>query len=196
MPKLTEAGKRIAAPLLDGGGEELKYHKFSVWMHKDRRLALFTASNVDWRARKQIVDGKKTNRDTLAGFPPDSNIAEQWVSDPRIEARHQLPDVFYSEDRGAFDKGHLVRRDDDVRDVLRGHPNGGNGDTYHVTNCSPQTKPFNQGAFGEENWGGSRYPTCSARPSRRWRRSSFMPGRFSSRMTAGSAVRTRLVQPD
>ena len=28
-----------------------------------------------------------------------------------------------------------------------------NGDTYHVTNCSPQTKAFNQSPHGQENWG-------------------------------------------
>jgi endonuclease G, mitochondrial len=153
MPKLTAQGETVAAPLIGGGGKEIKYHKFSVWLQKDRRLALFTASNVDWRARKKIVDGKKIDRDTLAGFPPDSLIAEQWVSDPRVAAQHQLPDLFYTEDRGAFDKGHLVRRDDVCWGATFEDIQKGNGDTYHVTNCSPQTKPFNQGKAGEENWG-------------------------------------------
>lgn len=29
----------------------------------------------------------------------------------------------------------------------------GNGDTYHVTNCSPQVAEFNRSASGEGNWG-------------------------------------------
>jgi endonuclease G, mitochondrial len=153
MPRLTAAGEKVAAPLLDGSGLELKYHKFSVWMHKERRLALLTASNVDWRSRKKVVDGKKTDRDTLAGFPPNNSFAEQWVNDARIAEEHQLPDVFYTEDRGAFDKGHLVRRDDVCWGTSFEDIQMGNGDTYHVTNCSPQTKPFNQGQHGEENWG-------------------------------------------
>ena len=160
MPVLTDKGSSAAAPLIDGSGKELRYHKFSVWMHKDRRLALFTASNVDWRARKKIVDGKKTDRDTLAGFPPDALLAEQWVSDPRISSSHQLPDIFYTEDRGAFDKGHLVRRDDVCWGATFEDIQMGNGDTYHVTNCSPQIKPFNQGAAGEDNWGDLEFP-CS-----------------------------------
>jgi endonuclease G len=153
MPKLTHAGEQVAAPLLDGSGSELRYHKFSIWMHAQRRLALFTASNVDWRARKKIVDGKKVDRDTLAGFPPNEMIFEEWVTDARIAATHQLPDVFYTADRGAFDKGHLVRRDDVCWGTSFEDIQMGNGDTYHVTNCSPQTKPFNQGKAGEENWG-------------------------------------------
>lgn len=153
MPELTAAGRQVAAPLLDGSGIELKYGHFSVWMHKGRRLALFTASNVDWRQRPKLVEGKSTSRKALAGFPEEPDYAEQWVSDPRIDADHQLPDIFYTEDRGAFDKGHLVRRDDVCWGGGYSEIQMSNGDTYHVTNCSPQIKPFNQGQHGEENWG-------------------------------------------
>jgi endonuclease G len=153
MPKLTQSGEQVAAPLLDGSGIELRYHKFSIWMHAQRRLALFTASNIDWRKRQKTVDGKKVDRDTLAGFPPNQLILEEWVTDARLADHHQLPDVFYTEDRGAFDKGHLVRRDDVCWGTSFEDIQMGNGDTYHVTNCSPQTKPFNQGKAGEENWG-------------------------------------------
>jgi len=99
MAKLTAQGDQVAAPLLDGSGVELKYRHFSVWMHKDRRLALLTASNVDWRGRKRFVDGKSTSRDALAGFPPGKTLLEQWVSDPRIDPRHQLADIFFTEDK-------------------------------------------------------------------------------------------------
>ena len=153
MPTLTADGEKVAAPLLDDSGFELKYHKFSIWMHKQRRIALFTASNVDWRARKKEIDGEKLSRKNLAGFPENSNFAEQWVNDERIAEEHQLPDTFYTEDRGAFDKGHLVRRDDVCWGTSFEDIQMGNGDTYHVTNCSPQIKPFNQGQHGEENWG-------------------------------------------
>ncbi|WP_158292345.1 DNA/RNA non-specific endonuclease [Paracraurococcus ruber] len=153
VPKVTAAGRKVLAPLLDGSGAELKYRHFSVWMHRERRLALFTAANVDWRKRRKTVEGKSTARKALAGFPPESNFAELWVDDPRIDARHQLPDAFYSEDRGAFDKGHIVRRDDVCWGSTYEEIQMANGDTFHVTNCSPQVKPFNQGAHGEENWG-------------------------------------------
>ena len=153
MPVVTERGREALAPLLDKSGVELKYHRFSIWMHKTRRLALFTASNVDWRARKKKVDGKSTSRKALAGFPENEQIAEQWVDDPRIDPTHQLPDIFYTEDRGAFDKGHIVRRDDMCWGTTYEEIQKSNGDTFHVTNCSPQTKEFNQGPAGDENWG-------------------------------------------
>jgi endonuclease G len=153
MPKVTAAGRKVLAPLLDGSGSELKYGHFSVWMQRERRLALFTAANVDWRNRRKNIEGKSTSRDALAGFPPKAKIAELWVEDPRIDTRHQLPDVFYTEDRGAFDKGHIVRRDDVCWGAAYEEIQMANGDTFHVTNCSPQIKPFNQGPHGEENWG-------------------------------------------
>jgi endonuclease G len=64
-----------------------------------------------------------------------------------------MPDLFFTKDGGAFDKGHLVRRDDvcwgpTLKDIQKA-----NGDTYHTTNCTPQTGPFNQSAKGEDNWG-------------------------------------------
>ncbi|MDP3852626.1 DNA/RNA non-specific endonuclease [Phenylobacterium sp.] len=152
-PALTAVGEALVAPLLDGSGMEVKYHKFSIWMHKERRLALLTAANVDWRARKAVVDGQKTNRKTLAGFPPTGVFAEQWVTDARIAAGHQLPDIFYTEDNQAFDKGHIVRRDDVAWGNTFLDIQKGNGDTYHVTNCSPQTSVFNQGDDGVDNWG-------------------------------------------
>lgn len=150
MPALTGDGKSIVAKLEDGS-HELKYHKFSVVIHKGRRMALFTASNVDWRDKSHQVNGKKPSRGQLTGIP--EGTLEQWVTDPRIALQHQLPDVFYTKDGGAFDKGHLVRRDDvcwgaSFKDIQKA-----NGDTYHTTNCSPQVAKFNQAAKGIDNWG-------------------------------------------
>ena len=150
MPVLTAAGKS-AATKVEGGGNVLKYHKFSIVMHRERRLALFTAANVDWRPEKRQVGGRRPTRKELNGF--DGAESETWVLDPRIPADRQLPDVFYSKDQGAFDKGHLVRRDDvaygdDFADMQMS-----NGDTFHVTNCSPQTAAFNRPKPSAFNWG-------------------------------------------
>lgn len=153
MPSVTPDGERVLAPLLDGAGTELKYRHFSVWMQRERRLALYTAANVDWRKRRKVVDGQATSRDGLAGWPPNNKFRELWVEDPRMDSRYQLPDIFYTEDRGAFDKGHIVRRDDVCWGEHFEEIQMANGDTFHVTNCSPQIKPFNQGQYGQENWG-------------------------------------------
>lgn len=150
LPTLTVAGKRIAATL-DDGSIELKYHKFSVVMHKKRRLALFTVANVDWRKEVRLIDGRKPTRKELTGLR-DGDI-EKWITDPRLPEDHQLPDLFFTKDNAAWDKGHLVRRDDvcwgkSLNDIRKA-----NGDTFHTTNCSPQTAGFNRSASGEDNWG-------------------------------------------
>ena len=61
MPELTSKGLKLAAKL-DDGSPHLKYHKFTVVIHKQRRLALFTAANVDWRKQSREIDGKKPSR--------------------------------------------------------------------------------------------------------------------------------------
>jgi endonuclease G len=152
LPELTTLGASVVSTLADGTAE-LKYHKFSVVMHKGRRMALFTAANVDWRPASRLIDGRKPSRKELTEIP-DGTI-EQWVTDWRIPEEHQLPDIFFTKDGGAFDKGHLVRRDD----VCWGTPfkdmQKSNGDTYHTTNCSPQTAAFNRSKPSDEinNWG-------------------------------------------
>jgi endonuclease G len=137
---------------LDDGSYVLPYEHFSIVMNKTRRLALFTASNVDASpARKRPETGRDYSRRGLSALGP--NDQEKWFVDSRIPADQQLPDRFFTKDRGAFDKGHIVRRDDvawgDTYDELR----RANGDTFHVTNCSPQVANFNRsnlkGVWGE-----------------------------------------------
>lgn len=150
LPQLTAAGVRAAAKV-DDDSTELKYYKFSVVMNRRRRLALFTGANVDWQKEVRLIDGAKPTRKELTGIP--DNFAEEWRTDPRIAEAHQLPDIFYSEDDGAFDKGHLVRRDDVAWGKTITEMRRGNGDTYYTPNCSPQVGAFNQASKGDHNWG-------------------------------------------
>ena len=134
------------------GETVLAYQNFSIMMHAARRLALITASNVSADPRlKKPEPRRKYTRKALTGL--GENDQERWFADPRLDEKFQLPDVFFTRDRKAFDKGHIIRRDDvcwgDTYELLR----RANGDTYHVTNCSPQTADFNRSANGIENWG-------------------------------------------
>jgi endonuclease G len=136
---------------LDDGSHVLPYEHFAVVLDKSRRLALFTASNVDADpAKKQPEPGRDYTRRGLTGLR--ENDQEKWFTDPRIPAIHQLPDRFFTKDRASFDKGHIVRREDvawgDTFDEVR----RANGDTYHVTNCSPQIATFNRSAL-KGAWG-------------------------------------------
>lgn len=151
VPMPEAADPRVIAPLLDGG-TTLNYRHFSVQMHGARRIALFTASNVTAEpALKKPEADRKYDRKTLTGL--GKNDQEKWFPDPRLAPQYQLSDKFYTKDDGAFDKGHIVRREDvawgETYDELR----EGNGDTYHVTNCSPQIAQYNQSQRGVDNWG-------------------------------------------
>ncbi|MFB9992049.1 CU044_2847 family protein [Deinococcus oregonensis] len=127
LPTLTGAVARFGpAARLIGGGTELRYTHFSVVMSERRRLAFFTAVNIDG-ARLQDV-------------PRD----DRWYFDSRLDLQLQVGDELYSNEPGAkgyFDRGHLVRRRDPVwgPDAARA-----NEDTFHWTNCAPQYWDFNQ----------------------------------------------------
>jgi endonuclease G len=151
VPMPRPADPSVVA-LAKDGSSLLHYENFSVAMHARRCMALFTASNVTAEPRfKKPEPGRSYSRKALSGLGP--NDQERWFPDPRMDNAFQLPDVFYTRDDGAFDKGHIVRREDvawgETFEALR----RANGDTYHVTNCSPQVAGFNRSTEGEDNWG-------------------------------------------
>ena len=80
LPKLNASQKKKAAKLLKVSGSknpiELKYQHFSIVMNADRRIAFFTAANVDGSKWIDI------DRDT--GEPKIAEAAEKWFQDPRI----------------------------------------------------------------------------------------------------------------
>ncbi|PZE21491.1 DNA/RNA non-specific endonuclease [Paenibacillus xerothermodurans] len=107
---------------LESGGHVLNYNHFSIVMSKTRRLAYYTAVNIDGTQLKNVRRGK-----------------DQWYFDPRIEQKFQSGPELYSDN--ALDRGHLVRR----RDPVWGdNAEQANEDTFHFTNCSPQHANFNQ----------------------------------------------------
>ena len=61
--------------------------------------------------------------------------------------------MFYTKDAGSFDKGHVVRREDVSWGDSREQIVRANGDTFHVTNCTPQVLGFNRSESGKDNWG-------------------------------------------
>jgi endonuclease G, mitochondrial len=136
---------------MENQGYMIPYQHFSVVMHKKRRLALFTAANVDGsKLAKEPEAGRDYSRKGLGGLGP--NDSERWTTDPRIREEHQLPDLFFTKDRQSFDKGHVVRREDVCHGTSYAMVRRANGDTFHTTNCSPQVKGFNQA--GEDGlWG-------------------------------------------
>lgn len=124
------------------GLKHLRYHHYSVAMHKDRRLALWTASNVDYDPKKR--------RKTREEFGND-----QWKADPRIPIEQQIEDLEFYAPAKKFDRGHLVRRDDSAWGNSAREEEFANADTFHWTNCTPQHEEFNRDMFQYHGiWGG------------------------------------------
>lgn len=150
----------LIAPMKNGR-KVIPYEHFSLVLHKERKLAIFTASNVDGSGKaKRPQAGKDYTRDGLTGL--NKNQQEKWVLDPRVDAKFQIPDDFYNRDKGAFDKGHIVRREDVCFGKSYAQVQRANGDTFHVTNCSPQRAAFNRapGIWGDlENFIGAQADT-------------------------------------
>ena len=120
---LPAPGPALAA-LVSG---ELRYHHFSVVMHRERALALFTAVNIDGKlARKP-----KRERD-------------RWILDPRLPAEFQTGEPVYRDN--PLDRGHLVRRLDPAWGTEDGAVKAANDDTFHFTNAAPQHHQFNAGS--------------------------------------------------
>jgi endonuclease G len=102
---------------------ELRYHHFSVVMHRARALAMFTAVNIDGRQSQNLV-----------------RESDRWIMDPRLPAGEQTGEAVYRDN--PLDRGHLVRRLDPAWGPIA---KAANDDTFHFTNCTPQHHEFNAG---------------------------------------------------
>ncbi|MBU6166529.1 MAG: DNA/RNA non-specific endonuclease [Alphaproteobacteria bacterium] len=133
LPRVRNPG--IIAPLIDAYGQKfskaesaagvLKYNGFSVVMHKERRLAIYSAANVDVAIRPETAEGENN-----------------WMFDDRIDRKYQIDNSLYRGNK--LDRGHLTRREDmeygpTLVDAIR-RANG----TCTWTNCVPQHEIFNQ----------------------------------------------------
>jgi endonuclease G len=122
LPRIPTHQKDDIAQLKDGSGHELKYTNFSLVMNKARKLAFFTAVNIDGAQLQEL------KRDS-----------DKWYFDPRLERAFQMgPEAYAKND---LDRGHLVRRLDPV---WGSRALEANEDTFHFTNASPQHKNLNQ----------------------------------------------------
>jgi endonuclease G, mitochondrial len=100
----------------------LNYHHFSVAMHRDRKMPLLTAVNIDGRQTRSV--GKDTGK---------------WQYDPRMDKNDQLGMEIYRQND--LDLGHLVRRLDPV---WGSEAAIANRDTFHFTVCAPQHLKLNR----------------------------------------------------
>jgi endonuclease G len=129
LPELGAASRGDAATYTDAAGQQesvLRYHHFSVVMNARRRIAFYTAVNIDGRQRFTI-----------------HRAADSWILDPRLPQSMQIGNELYAGNK--LDRGHLVRRLDPAWGASQPVALSANNDTFHFTNCSPQHRDFNQG---------------------------------------------------
>ncbi|WP_230862517.1 DNA/RNA non-specific endonuclease [Amycolatopsis camponoti] len=135
LPGLSDALAALAATNRQAAAEPryvLPYHHFSVVLNKVRRLAFFTAVNIDGRTSQ-----------------PLRREADRWSLDPRVDPGEQVGEEIYR--ANPLDRGHLVRRLDPAWGATAAIAQLGNDDTFHFTNCSPQHEDFNQ---NKTTWAG------------------------------------------
>jgi endonuclease G len=105
----------------------LPYHHFSVVLNRRRRLAFFTAVNIDGAESVRI-----------------KREPDRWSFDPRVPADEQAGEEVYASN--PLDRGHLVRRLDPAWGPTPAIAKVCNDDTFHFTNCTPQHRDFNERA--------------------------------------------------
>jgi endonuclease G len=182
LPRLSKAQQEEAARNLEANpGDdpfELKYHHFSIVMNGVRRLAFFTACNIDGSKAKHVdrdtgqvteLDPEDPRLESLAAEGMEGS--ETWFDDMRVAPGSYAGREVYEQQvvRGfpntrsmgrtlrMFQRGHLVRRMDPAWGTEE-QAKLADADTFHWTNCSPQVGFFNMGraAPGTPSSGGGK----------------------------------------
>ncbi|MGR9207474.1 DNA/RNA non-specific endonuclease (plasmid) [Rhizobium leguminosarum] len=131
FPRTAKTFKGRLAVNKTTNGNVFDYTHFSIAMHADRRLALWTAVNID-------------------GAQLKSTKSPAWRRDDRLPANEQTLAEIYGKVPGKaiqIDRGHLVRRLDPVWGDQEVADRAGN-DTFHYTNAAPQEHIYNSEIWG------------------------------------------------
>lgn len=166
LPRLKNNAKGRPARNLDARiGEdpnELKYHHFSIVMNAERRLAYFTACNIDGKLTRHVNRADKTvdMHPTITDLQIESaEASDDFSIDWRVNPDEQMGIEFYqkqkvpgfpiaqSRDRIArmFQKGHIIMRGDPAWGT-KAMALAGEADSFFYTNAAPQLGFFNQGS--------------------------------------------------
>ncbi len=124
-PKLSRSLSSALAPVKDRDDGILDYTHYSVRMHKGRKLAIYTAVNIDGTAARNVPRKR-----------------DKWSKDPRLAASLQLGNELYESNN--LDRGHLVRRLDPAWGDTLADAAAAAEDTFFYTNAAPQHARHNQ----------------------------------------------------
>ena len=123
LPQIS--GDHELAPVDGRNDGLLHYLHFSVAVHKTRRLALFTAVNIDGDKLFNIRRAR-----------------DSWNFDPRMDRTFQVGNELYRDN--TLDRGHLVRRLDPAWGDTRDEGILAADDTFFYVNSTPQHEGLNQ----------------------------------------------------
>ena len=124
-PALRPELANALAPVTGRDDGILDYTHYSVRMHRFRRLAMYTAVNIDGALARNV----RRERD-------------KWNLDPRLDQQFQVGNELY--ERNKLDRGHLVRRLDPAWGDTFESAAAAAQDTFFYTNCAPQHERHNQ----------------------------------------------------
>ncbi len=124
-PALRPELEGALAPVTGREDGILDYTHYSLRMHRFRRLAMYTAVNIDGGSARNVRRGR-----------------DKWSMDPRIDPRFQVGNELY--ERNKLDRGHLVRRLDPAWGDTFESAEAAALDTFFYTNCAPQHQRHNQ----------------------------------------------------
>jgi endonuclease G len=124
LPAPTEPLIPLVAAVDGSDQNVLNYIHYSVLMNAKRRMAIYTACNID---------GAKSKR--------PRRTRDQWHADPRLGEEFQAGQELYSNNN--LHRGHLVRRLDPAWGDTHEEARAALADTFFWTNCTPQHQSFN-----------------------------------------------------
>ena len=120
-------GPEVPLPITSKKFKLLHYENFTVAMHPPRKVAIFTAVNINGRSTV-----------------PTTRTTDPWKLDPRIDVDDQIGKHYY--EGTPFDRGHMVRRLDPVwGDASK----KAELDTFHYPNSCPQHKDLNRKTWND-----------------------------------------------
>lgn len=128
VPKLSRRLKKQATLGV------LAYEHFSVLLNPTRKLAFWTAVNIDGANERRLAN----------------RAADVWWTDDRDDKAfrpYQVTNTFYR--TSGFERGHLVRRLDPAWGADDDEAARGEADSFHFSNCSPQIPALNKQWWGK-----------------------------------------------
>lgn len=115
-------------PVEGDDASQLRYTHYSVVMHRDRRLALYSCVNIDGALSHRI-----------------KRESDSWSLDPRIASDAQTGNELYADN--PLDRGHLVRRLDPAWGETVDEALLGIEDSFFYTNSAPQHLSLNRSTW-------------------------------------------------